>query len=187
MQQGIETPTPGPLTWEQIVNEIEYAEALEIRLGFARVQARRRAEELAKSATASAEEIEAARAEAERAEAAEDRAIQASYQADCIAWRHRPANARELHAKYVRLLRIYAGEREIDERFRDFAADLERFAVERDARVARLESYLDSAVEIMADLHRRSMPEPGRRRPPAAPEADPKAERKTSRRAKSAA
>ncbi|MCA3730623.1 MAG: hypothetical protein INF03_13820 [Phenylobacterium sp.] len=187
MQQGIETPTPGPLTWAEIVHEIESAEALEIRLGFARVQARRRAEELAKSATASADEIEAARAEAERAEAAEDRAIQASYRVDCIAWRHRPANARELHAKYVRLLRIYAGEREIDERFRDFAADLERFAVERDARVARLESYLDSAVQIMGDLHRWNMPEPGRRRQPAATEADPKAERKTSRRVKSAA
>lgn len=187
MQNDIETPTPGPLTWEQIVHEIESAEALEIRLGFARVQARRRAEELAKSATASAEEIEAARAEAERAEAAEDRAIQASYQADQLAWRHRPANARELHAKYVRLVRVYGGQLEADERFRDFAADLERFAVERDARVGRLESYLDSAVEIMSDLHRRNMPEPGRRRQPAATEAGPKAERKTSRRAKSAA
>ena len=187
MQNDIETPTPGPLTWEQIVHEIESAEALEIRLGFARVQACRRAEELAKSATASAEEIEAARAEAERAEAAEDRAIQASYHADCIAWRHRPADARELHAKYVRLLRIYAGEREIDERFRDFAADLERFAVERDARVERLEGYLDAAVQIMGDLHRRNMPEPGLRRQPAATGAEPKAARSKPRSAKSAA
>jgi hypothetical protein len=187
MQQGIETPTPGPLTWDQIVHEIESAEALEIRLGFARVQARRRAEELAKSATASVEEIEAAQAEAERAEAAEDRAIQASYQADQLAWRHRPANAREVHSKYLRLLRIYAGEREIDERFRDFAADLERFAVERDARVERLERYLDSAVQMIADLHHRSLAEPGRRRQPAAAEGDSKGARSTPRRAKSAA
>lgn len=187
MKHLVDPPTPGPLTWQDIMTEVECAEALEIRMGFARVQACRRAEELAKSAAATAEEIEAAKAEVERAEAAEDRAIQASYQADQLAWRHRPADARELHLKYVRLLRIYAGEREIDERFRDFAADLERFAVERDARIERLESYLDAAVQMMGDLYNRSTPEPGRRRQPAATEADPKAARGMSRRAKSAA
>lgn len=187
MQQDIETPTPGPLTWDHIVNELECAEALEIRMGFARVRARRRAEDLALSATASAEEIAVARLEAEQAEAAEDAAIQANFRASQLAWRYRPADARELHGKYVHLLRVYGGELDADDRFRAFAADLERFAVERDARVERLERYLDAAVQMMGGLYNRSKPEPGLRRQPAATGAEPKAARNTSRRAKSAA
>ena len=139
---------------------------------------------MARSSAASARSASARAASISSALAIADLA---SYQADQLAWRHRPANARELHAKYVRLVRVYGGQLEADERFRDFAADLERFAVERDAYLERLEGYLDAAVQIMGDLHRRNMPEPGRRRQPAATEADPKAERKTSRRVKSAA
>lgn len=138
MKHLIDTPTPGPLTWQDIMIEFDMASAAEIRCGFAKLQAERRAEALAKNPAATPEEVAAARAAVERAETLQANAESVTFEIGGVALRYRPANLTELWAKYAHLLKIYGGELDADDRFRDFAHDLERFA--EDHRVCEARS-----------------------------------------------
>lgn len=136
MKHLIETPTPGPMTWQDIMIELDLAEAAEIRCGFAKLRAERRAEFLSKNPTATAEEVAAAKLEVERAQTLQANAESVTFEISGVALRYRPTNAAELRAKYAHLLKVYGGELDADDRFRDFAADLERFAEDHCRREA---------------------------------------------------
>jgi hypothetical protein len=128
MKRQNEIPVPASVTWREIMTEFDLAEAGAIRAGFARSQAERRAEALAKNPMATPESVTVARLEAERAEQDQDRAESRVYRINEILLRYRPVDAPELLAKYAYLLKVYGGELEAENRFRDFASDIEAFA-----------------------------------------------------------
>jgi len=123
-----EIPVPPGVTWQDIITEFDLAEAMAVYAGFARGQAERRAEAAEGYPGSTPEALASARLDSERAEQFQDRAESRVHRLNEALLRYRPADGRELLAKYAFILKVYGHELLANYQFRDFISDLEAFA-----------------------------------------------------------
>ena len=123
------TPGQAPaLSWEELAQEADRAEALATLATYQAHQAKKDAADLAKDPTTwAAHTLEEAETDAAKAELAQDMAEAAVERMDSLRLRYRPATVAELLAKYAWLLRQYTGPGDIPDArpFHDFAADID--------------------------------------------------------------
>ncbi|MCA3741993.1 hypothetical protein [Phenylobacterium sp.] len=122
------TPGQAPaLSWEELAQEADRAEALACLGAYSTHQARKEAAEKAKDPGQDEQDVEEAEAKAAQAELDWDQAEAAVHRMDNLRLRYRPATVGELLGKYSWLLRHYTGPGDIPDArpFHDFAADID--------------------------------------------------------------
>jgi hypothetical protein len=128
MKHVIESPVPGPVTWQGLATELDLAEADAVRFGFAACQAARRAQAIVNQPGVSLEAVETAREGAVAADELQAEAEDLVHRINALLRRYQPSDARELLAKFAWTLKVHAPGFEDAQAFRDFADDLQRFA-----------------------------------------------------------
>ena len=156
MKHLIDTPTPGPLTWQGLATELDLAEADAVRFGFAACQAARRARAIVNQPGVSLEAVEAAREGAKEADELQAEAEDLVHRINALLRRYQPTDAPELLAKFAWTLKVHAPGLEDAQPFRDFADDLQRFAEKNDRLTNNLAGHFAQAAAAAGQAKRAS-------------------------------